>query len=410
VTLASLVVSSPAWAQWDRVTAVPATQLFSLWAGADTLAVGADTLVHVSTDGGTTWRHSSSPAPGVAAITALWYRNGRLYAGTFGQGVYVSDDLGATWIAFNDGLVGGALNSQLDLDDFAVRGDTLVAATAGAGVWRRPLTPGGAWQPFGDIFEPEQAANVNDLESNGARLLASAGANGEMFFRDPGDTDWSSTFLDNVGLHPGLQAYASLWTGTAFVVGTGAGTFRSTTGAGPWMRTDPGLGPPQWTTFARHDTRMFASFDFFTSAVMAESDDDGAHWAVSEIVPSVFVRAIAVVRTDLYAARGDGLWRRTIGPVSVGPGAAVRRVTLAVEGAQPVGDRVRLRLELPLAGPTTLELFDVLGRRVTDPIVESWGAGAHESALDLSALAPGVYSARLRSPGGDATARLVHVR
>jgi hypothetical protein len=51
--------------------------------------------------------------------------------------------------------------------------------------------------------------------------------------------------------------------------------------------------------------------------------------------------------TDLYAARGDGLWVRSTATVSVperGPHAALR---FAIAGPQPVVGIARVRFELP---------------------------------------------------------------
>ena len=120
--------SAPASAQWSQVAEIPATPLFSLFVNGDTVAAGADTTVQLSLDGGATWRHSTQPVAGVRAITAVRVMNGRLYAGTFGQGVFTSDDLGLGWQGFNQGLVGGFGDSQLDIDDLVPRGDTLYAA------------------------------------------------------------------------------------------------------------------------------------------------------------------------------------------------------------------------------------------------------------------------------------------
>src|SRR5262245_60625838 len=125
LALVGLSAAAPAHAQWSRVTDLPVREMFSIRAKGDTVVVGADTAVFVSTNGGATWKRSAKPVAGVAAITALWIQNGRLTIGTFGQGVFVSDDLGTSWQAFNQGLVGGILDSQLFLDDLQVRGDSL---------------------------------------------------------------------------------------------------------------------------------------------------------------------------------------------------------------------------------------------------------------------------------------------
>jgi len=165
----------------------------------------------------------------------MMVRNGRVFVGTAGLGVFVSANLGQTWQAFNEGLVGGFLNTQLDVSDLQVRGDSLYASTLGAGVYVRRLTGVNTWHHFGEEFEPNQASNVRGLAVGGTRLLAAAGGNGSVFFRDPGDADWTVSWLDNVGLRPGLQAFGAVWTGTGWVVATGVGqgVFSSTLGQEP---------------------------------------------------------------------------------------------------------------------------------------------------------------------------------
>jgi photosystem II stability/assembly factor-like uncharacterized protein len=410
LTLAALAVASPALAQWNPVNEIPANELFSMFANGDTVAAASDTAVYLSTDAGQTWKRSAKPVSGVNAIEALLVRHGRLYAGTFGQGVFVSDDRGMSWSAYSEGLSGGFGNTPLQIVDLRVRGDSLYAGTAGAGVYVRGFAPASTWAPFGTQLEPNQASTVSGLAIGGTRLLVSAGANGWVFFNDPGDTDWSISNLDNVGIHAGLQAYDAGSNGSGWLVGTNAGVFRSTGGEEPWTRKDVGFGPLNWTAFATVGPRFYGAFVTFASAFIEASDDGGATWHDEEDFPGVFIRDLAVSSGNLYAARGDGLWRRPLGSVSVAGGAAPASLLFALLSEQPVGDRARLRFDMPRAGEASLEIFDVQGRRVGDRIAGSWSAGAHELSFDTSRLAPGVYCAALTANGVREVARLVRVR
>jgi len=404
----ALALAAPAWAQWSQVPGVPTTQINSLFANADTIVAGADTAAYVSTNGGLTWKRSARPASAVQLMAAVRVHRGRLYAGTFGQGVFVSDDLGSTWSAFNQGLVGGFEDTQLDEVDFQVRGESLYVATAGAGVYVRGLGAGSSWAPFGTQLEPNQASNVTSLAFGAGRLLALAGSNGQVFFNDPGDPDWSTSNLDNLGLHPGASAFLGKWNGTSWVVGTNFGVFRSAAGAEPWTRTDVGFGPLNWIAFAALGSRFFGAFSTFTFAVVEESDDGGATWQNEEDFPGVFIRELAISGSTLYAARGDGLWQRAAGAVAVdGPGASRLAFTLA--GQQPFGDRARVRFVLPNAGAASIAIFDVHGRRVGG-VSGSYPAGSSEVALEATGLPSGVYHALLTAGGERRTLRLVHVR
>ena len=408
--LGALIVAAPASAQWGPVEEIPPTPIFTVSAKGDTIAAAADTVVYLSTDAGKSWRRSTKPVAAVTSIQAVTVRNGRLYAGTFGQGVHVSDDLGATWHPFNEGLVGGLFDSQLFVTDLLVRGDSLYASTSGASVYVRSLTGSGGWQPFGVEFEANQDPNVDGLVLGGSRVLALAGVNGQVYFNDPGATDWTQSHLDNVGIHAGTHAQSAAWTGTGWVVGTNSGMFRSVAGQEPWTRLDLRLGPLVWTALTTLGRHLFAAFDTPLAAVMAESVDDGATWQIVETQGNVFVQKLAISGGSLYAARADGLWRRPLDVTGVATGDSPNTLKFALAGAQPFGNGTRLRFELPRSGRVSIEIFDVQGRLVGDRFEGQLSQGPHELPLNARGLGSGVYLARLTAGGKHEVVRLVHVR
>jgi len=406
--LALLLAASPAAAQWTRVLEVPDTDMFSVWAGGDTVAAGGDSLVHLSTDGGATWKTTAKVAAGVVSVQGVVVRDGRLYAGTYGQGVFVSDDLGDSWVAYNQGLSGGIFGTHNFLSDLMAHGDSLYASTAGAGVYVRNLKSGG-WTHFGEQFEPNQSSNTNDIAAGDSRLLVSAGFNGTVFHRDPGDADWTLSWLDNTGILPGLAALSAAWNGAGWVVGSNIGVFTNPAGENPWTFVDVGHGSLFSAAFATRGRQLFAAFGTGPTTFIERSDDDGATWELLDQQDFTFVYHLATVGTQLYAARADGLWRRSTVTVSV-PSGGVRQPGFAIAGAQPVRGAVRFRLDLPEAGSARIEVFDVAGRRAAEPIEGLRPAGRHEVAFDAGRLAPGVYSARLTANGRVASVRFVRVR
>jgi photosystem II stability/assembly factor-like uncharacterized protein len=374
----------------------------------DTIAAGGDSSVYVSIDAGSTWKGSATVTANGFDVERVRMRNRRLYAGTRRAGVFVSDDVGDTWSDFNQGLVGGIGNSQLDIIDMLIRGDSLYVATEGGGAWVRNLTAG-TWQPYGNEFAPDQATNMTLIAAGGSRLFAAGGFNGTVFFRDPGDPDWTLSLLFNDRFAAGLAALSAVWTGTRWVVGSNIGIFYSALGESPWTFSDPGAGRPLFTVpiaMAGHD--LIANFGAFSSTISV-SHDDGGTWQTLEILPMP-VTGLAVVGNTIYASRTDGLWRRPIADlVSVGGSSAPSRLTFAIAGSQPIGERVRFAFELPESGPIAIEVFDLAGRRVGNAIRENRQAGHGESEWDARRLAPGVYNARLTAPGGRAVARLIRL-
>ena len=407
--------AAPASAQWIRVGALPARDVFSVRSLKDTIVASVDTAVFVSTDAGATWRQSSKPATGVI-INAVLMLNHRLYAGTFGQGafpsnkgVFVSDDLGTTWQAFNQGLVGGILDSQLDIDDFEVQGDNLVLATAGAGVWVRRISIPDTWHLFGDVFEPNQAANVNDLALGNDRLFACAGNNGQAFDRDPGALDWTVSTFANGPLVPGMTAESAFWTGDRWVVGTNSGVLLSPTGQDAWTVSSTAFTGMKWSTFAQVGRALFIGSNALNNFSLSSSSDDGNIWSPIETTLNTFGYRLALQGTQLYAARSDGLWFRSVaGTVSVGDDGG-RGLAFALASGQPVHESARFRFELPRADAVSIEFFDVAGRCAAHRIAGLWDAGAHDVSLDTRAMAPGVYLARLTAAGASRTARFACV-
>jgi hypothetical protein len=410
VALQVVAIASPAGAQWTRIEAVPAVNLYEVWTNGDTIAAGSDSTAYVSLNAGATWTATAKVAAGVTQVQAVRVHHGRLYAGTRGQGVFVSSDMGATWQSFNQGLVGGVNNSQLVVMDLLLRADTLYAATDGAGPFIRNLAIAGQWARYGTAIVAGQAGNMESIAASPTRLLAMGGGNGDVFFRDPGQADWTESLLFNDHVAAGLAPLAAVWTGSVWIVGTNAGVFRGNPGQLPWTFTDFGLHPTFFASFALHGGAVFTSFASPEGTGIEFSVDDGLTWQVLDALPLTFTYNITTLGDVMYAGRVDGLWRRSIDTVAVPPVAAPAGLRFALVGANPIGDEARFRFELPEAARVRIDLFDVAGRRQPGGIDEALPAGAHEVKWQVRALSPGMYLARIHAAGRSETIRLVSTR
>ena len=407
VLIVAGTLTSPASAQWTRVSEVPAVNIYSVFTKGDTIAAASDSTVFVSTDAGTTWTTSAKVVAGATQVPAVRMHRGRLYAGTLGQGVFVSTDLGASWQGFNQNLVGGFANGQLFIMDLLPRGDTLYAATEGGGPWIRNLAAGG-WSHYGNVLEPAQASNMEALAASPTRLLACAGANGDVYFRDPGDPDWTFDYLFG-HVAGGLASQSAIWTGSSWLVGTNAGVFHSASGQSPWTYTDFGLHPTIFSSFALHDGVIFTHFASNEGTGIEYSLDDGASWQVLDRLPATFTYEIATHGSTLYGGRVDGLFRRSIANVSVPPGGTPPGPRFAIAGPNPIRDEARFRIELPVSGRVRIAVFDLAGRRVPGGIDETLAPGPNEVSWNAAGLAPGVYMARVDAAGRSGSLRFVRV-
>jgi len=408
-TILALVVAADASAQWTQVASIPSSDIFNVWANGDTITASAESTAFVSVNGGATWIPSTTIVSGALDIEGVRMRNGRLYAGTRGQGVFVSNDLGATWQDFNQGLVGGFANSQLIIMDLLLRGDSLYAGTGGSGVWIRNLKSG-TWSHYGTALEPAQAAFVEGIGASPTRLMSASGVNGDVYFRETGDPDWTISYLINNTVAAGLSAQSAIWSGHAWLISTNIGVFRSPTGQSPWVYTDFGLIPTFFSSFTQRGNVLFTSFANGQGTGIESSTDDGVSWNVLDSQPGIFTYALAISGSNMYAGRVDGLWRRPIETVAVPDAPAATRLAFAIAGANPVGDDVRFRFDLAAPSRIRLEVFNVAGRRLPGSVGEDRPAGANEIHWSARDLAPGMYFARLTAGNLVETARLVRAR
>jgi len=95
----------------------------------------------------------------------------------------------------------------------------------------------------------------------------------------------------------------------------------------------------------------------------------------------------------------------------VGGDAVPGQLALVAEGANPATEFARFRLELPAAGPASLEIYDVLGRRVWQSASPAYVAGRLSLTWDLrgrsgSRVGAGLYFARLVTPQGYRSVRI----
>jgi len=135
----------------------------------------------------------------------------------------------------------------------------------------------------------------------------------------------------------------------------------------------------------------------------------------AEIGPITFEDEYHPEPTRLVHARIDGVEYGSLAfvfPTSSEPDVA-QPVATGFTAAFPNPARGVMQAEYSLAEPqtVTLELIDLLGRRVRETELGPQPAGEHDVRIDLGGLRPGLYVLRLRGDAGaEATRRVVVVR
>jgi len=297
----------PAAAQalsWTRIEKLPATDIEALALyGTILFATGPDT-VYQGAALGTIWSKSNSVGAG-APVVAVIPAGGSIWVGSFGQGVFESPDDGQTWNGTNNGLTGlGAIH----VVDFAVRDDTLFAATEGAGVFALDLASSSTWTPFNDGLPVFTAGSVSAITLSGTTLVAPAGPNGLVYRLPQGATSWEEIAV-RPPLLPGFLATDIYTDGTNILVADGTSMFHSTDDAQSWSRAGTGLPQGAGTFIAGDGSTVYAVVDFMNNThQFFVSQDAGDSWQPIEAVSAAFVYEIEVAGDKLFSAQTDGLW------------------------------------------------------------------------------------------------------
>jgi hypothetical protein len=83
---------------------------------------------------------------------------------------------------------------------------------------------------------------------------------------------------------------------------------------------------------------------------------------------------------------------------------------LAQNAPNPARGATTIAFSVPTACDATITVYDLAGRKVAVPFAGTAKAGANELSVDVSALAPGVYTYRLEAGGAAAAKRMVVVK
>lgn len=234
--------------------------------------------------------------------------DGRLYAGSFGFGVFVSRDRGETWGSINVGL-----DDRFILCLSADEHGTVYAGTVRGGVFRT-REDGTTWEPMKDGL---RSLEVKSLLSRHGTLYAGTG-NGVYRF-DETARRWGV-------MAPGLEQMLVtslvvthdlyLFAGTA-----GQGLYRIAT-AGPegvgWEKVgDPLVDPKERLTHTYiRVTAVSPDHQMYVGTLdggVYRSRDAGKTWRpVGRSLPNDSIRGIVATASALYVATGRGVFKNTL--------------------------------------------------------------------------------------------------
>lgn len=240
-------------------------------------------------------------AASIQALTAAG--NNMLYAGSFGHGLFRSDDRGTTWTKSGQGVTDPFILSLVTGKDGAV-----YAGTFRGGVFRT-RDQGKTWQSINGGLKRHE---IKTLLAVGEVIYA--GTADGAYRLNMADDHWSvvTTGLDEILVH----ALAQSPDGTLYAGTSGKGVLRFKANSTGWVRMHHGLKDHEGMieNFIRvltidPDGAIYAGT--FDGGVF-RSADGGTTWRpISRALPNDSIRGIVLNPRGLFVATGHGIFKTT---------------------------------------------------------------------------------------------------
>lgn len=246
--------------------------------------------------------HRDPALQSVPSIQALAVAKDRaVFAGSFGMGVFRSDDRGGSWIAVNEGLSDPFILALATAKDGAV-----YAGTFRGGVFRS-LDRGKSWQAINNGLK---RLEIKALLIEGGVIYAGTGDG--VYRLAESDTRWTvvTKGLDETLVHSLVMAAdRTLFAGTS-----GRGVLRYKPNAPEWTRLSHGLKDHEGLVenFIRVlavDSEQALYAGTFDGGVF-RSGDGGQTWRpISRALPNDSIRGIVTNERGLFVATGRGIFK-----------------------------------------------------------------------------------------------------
>lgn len=239
-----------------------------------------------------------------ASIQALTASGKNLvYAGSFGHGIFRSEDRGATWTKSGQGVTDPFILCMTTTQD-----GTVYAGTFRGGVFRS-RDQGKTWQAVNEGLKRHE---IKALLATGDNLYAGT-ANG-AYRLDHGGDHWSvvTSGLDDILVH----TLAKSSDGTLFAGTSGKGVLRFKAHSAGWTRMEHGLKDHEGMVenFIRVliiDPEGGIYAGTFDGGVF-RSTDGGVTWrSISRALPNDSIRGIVFNSRGLFVATGQGIFKTT---------------------------------------------------------------------------------------------------
>ncbi len=379
-TLSGVLVSTNHGSHWaTRVSGMTNTLIGPVVAKAsgDVFAAAAAVYggVYHSSDNGDTWSEANLRTGNYAPIASMaLLSSGAVLAGTRGSGLFRTSNNAASWQPVGD-------LPDSNILALAVGHNMLLSGTLHRGAFLSSDS-GDHWSRISDI--PDTTISTMAIDSSGTSYIATSSGN---VYRAVGPQGpWTTIAVGGLS-SPIFYTSAAMGTGIVFF----AGQFTLTSFDGTnWKDRSSNLPNDEMLSLTTDADTVYATF---ADSGIYRSTDFGASWRVyDDGLKDRSVNSLSISPNGYFFAGtyGDGVYRA--GSLRAGVSTKHATVVSAIAYPNPASNWLTFEFSAETPGRAILNLFDVLGNKRLSARWLDIIAGSNERSLDVSGLAPGIYS------------------
>jgi len=306
-----------------------------------------------------------------------------IFAGTFGSGIYSSDNSGASWTEINSNL------TTLNVYSLAVSGNSIFASTF-SGVFRS--TDNGAnWTSINTGLTDLRAWS---LAVSGSSIFV--GTSGGIYRSDNSGTSWTSV---NTGL-PSQKIWHLAVSGSYIFACIFGEVYRSTDKGTSWTSINPGFPNMHMQSFAVSGSTIFFGTEY--DGVL-RSTDNGTSWtAVNTGLTNINVSSLLVYGSYIFAGtQGSSVFRRPLSEIVGVVEKPVFKLSLQnnfkVLFSGLASKKVNIQFSLARPEQVSFILYGLYGNAIASTDTRKFSSGAHTVSINIPTLAAGCYAVSMNA-------------
>jgi len=368
----------------------------------DVFAGTAGSGIFISSDIGISW-HSIDSGLTDTSIFRISVHGSSLFVGTPNEGGFMSTNNGVTWFAMDSILTGKSVRA------FAFHDSVIYVGTFKQGVFRS-TDLGLSW-----------AEKDSGLTSHGIPILGvycffldSTGSGAPNIIAGTEDGTFASTDEGN-SWHPlnsGMEFSSVIdisllhdaFDSSLYFAATGSSvTYASTNHGATWISMGNGMGT--CTSFALSGSNLFAG-SFFGGVYLFNDSSRDWQLADSGLPSSNAVEALAISNGYLFAGTANGIWRRPLSEMITSVDDDSRRrspmeFSLDQNFPEPFNPSTTIRYDIPTASHVSMKIYNLLGQTVSTLTEGIQQPGEQSDQWNAAGFSSGVYFYRLEAASLD---------